>query len=606
MTQNNPSSAPLALIVDDDPSSLLLMRATLEKAGYQVAEAKNGLIAVAEFAALQPDVVLLDVIMPKLDGYDTCLAMRKLKGGKNTPILMVTGLDDVEAIHRAFDSGATDFITKPINWAILNYRVKYMLRASEAFQDVMQKQKQIQELAFFDHLTGLANRTLFKDTLELTLAKSSKEESQLGVLFMDLDRFKIINDTMGHHVGDYLLKHVADRISSCVREADTFGRLNKRNSKHYVSRLGGDEFTVLIPHLKDPEDAGVVARRINEKLEQPFLLEDTEVFISVSIGISIYPLDGSNAEELMRHADLAMYYAKEKGKNNFQFYKKSLNIKAKERLDFENDIHKALELEDFDLYYQPQINLKDGSIFGAEALTRWHHPTRGAIPPNEFIPVIEELGLIAPFTDWVIHQAAKDQLAWQQAKLPAKRIAINISSKHFEQQNIPQKIKEHLQTLGLRPEFLELELTESVLADQSGETTKVLQQIKGMGMNIAVDDFGTGYSSLLYLKTFPIDVVKIDRTFIKDILTSKQDASIVKAVIAMAKSMEMKVIAEGIEEQSQYELLQQMGCDYGQGFLFSPAVKPVEFAAMISGNHLAGGIGSRLNLGITPWIYNQA
>jgi diguanylate cyclase (GGDEF)-like protein len=493
---------------------------------------------------------------------------------------MVTGLDDIEAIHCAFDSGATDFITKPINWAVLNYRVKYMLRASEAFHDVIDKQQQIQELAFFDHLTGLANRTLFKDTLEVTLAESAKEESQLAVIFMDLDRFKTVNDTLGHHIGDYLLKNVADRVSSCIRESDTFSRLNKRNAKHYVSRLGGDEFTVMLPRLKNPEDAGRVARRINERLAEPFKLAETEVFISVSIGISIFPLDGTEAEELMKHADLAMYHAKEKGKNNFQYYKKSLNIKARERLDFENDVRKAVSNEEFELYYQPQIDLATGEIIGAEALTRWQHETRGMVSPGDFIPVIEELSLIIPFTDWVIRHSSQQKLSWQELGLPPLRIALNISSKHFAQQKIPDKLLQALQTFNLDPQYFELELTESVLAENSTETLEILKQIKSLGMNIAVDDFGTGFSSLVYLKQFPIDIIKIDRFFVKDILTSTQDAAIVKAIIAMAHSMDMKVIAEGFETVEQYDLLQKMGCDFGQGFLFSAAVAANELTKM--------------------------
>lgn len=583
MTDKNPN-APLILIVDDDLPSRLLMRASLEKIGFRIAEAENGLIALKEFENIVPDAVLLDVMMPKLDGFDTCRAIRKLKGGENAPILMVTGLDDIEAIHKAFDSGATDFITKPINWAVLNYRVKYMLRASEAFYDVIDKQKQIQELAFFDHLTGLANRTLFKDTLEIAIAEAAKEESMLGILFMDLDRFKTINDTLGHHIGDYLLKHVADRVSSCIRDSDAFSRLNKRKAKHYISRLGGDEFTVMLPRLKNAEFAGRVAQRINQILTEPFNLDGTEIFISASIGISVFPLDGTEVEDLMKHADLAMYHAKESGKNNFQFYKKNLNIKARQRLDFENDVRKAVQGEEFELYYQPQVNLKNGSIIGAEALTRWQHQQRGTIPPSEFIPAIEELGLIIPFTDWVIRTSCKQQLDWKELKLPPKRIAINISSKHFVQQNIPEKITRTLQEFNLSPDFLELELTESVLAQQNDETLDILRQIKKMNMSISIDDFGTGYSSMVYLKTFPIDIVKIDRFFIKDILTSSQDASIVKAIIAMAHSMEMQVIAEGIEEREQLVLLQEMGCDYGQGFLFSPAVSSQDFSSMIERN----------------------
>jgi len=584
MNTNPNSLTPHILVVEDDPASRLLMRASLQKSGFRVSEAQDGLAAITDFEELEPDAVLLDVMMPKLDGYDTCRAIRKLKGGEHTPILMVTGLDDLEAIHKAFDSGATDFITKPINWAILNYRVKYMLRASEAFLDIVDKQHQIQELAFFDHLTGLANRTLFKDTLEVAIAENTISDSLVAVLFLDLDRFKAINDTLGHHMGDRLLKSVAGRINACIRENDTFSRRTKRNSRHYISRLGGDEFTVLLPQLKDPEDAARAAIRINKSLTEQFLIEGTEIFISASIGISIFPLDGNEAEELMKHADLAMYHAKEKGKNNFQFYKTSLNVKAKERLEFENDVRKAVQNNEFELYYQPQIDLASGMISGAEALSRWHHKTRGTVSPGEFIPVIEELGLIIPFTEWVIRQSGQQQVDWKNRNCRPPKIAINVSSQHFVEQNIPDKIVQTLQSFNISSDFLELELTESVLADQNDETILTLQRIKELGMTISVDDFGTGYSSLVYLKTFPIDIVKIDRFFVKDILTSVQDAAIVKAIIAMAHSMGIKVVAEGIEEPGQYRLLREMQCDYGQGYLFSHAISAADFGQMIKSN----------------------
>lgn len=575
------SNAPLIQVVDDDLATRLLMRASLENAGFRVAEADNGLVAVAQFEKLQPNAVLLDVMMPKLDGFDTCRAIRNLSGGEHTPIVMVTGVEDLDAIHRSFDAGATDFITKPFNWAVLNYRVKYMLQASEAFSNVKNVQKQIQELAFFDHLTGLANRTMFTDSLEIALAESADDETLLGVLFMDLDRFKTINDTLGHHVGDLLLKKVAERISGCIRGTDLFGRLKKHHSKSYIGRLGGDEFTIMLPRLKDPEDAGLVAGRIKEALARSFQIEDHEIFISCSIGISIFPLDGSDPETLMKHADLAMYHAKEKGKNGFQFYKKSLNVNAGKRLEFENNVRKAVNNEEFTLHYQPQISMRDGSIVGAEVLTRWEHRTLGMVSPADFIPTLEELGLIIPFTDWLIRQAGKQQSLWQQEDLPPQRLALNISSKQFAQQQIPDKIAKTLREHNLSTKFLEVELTESVLAKQNAETLSVLRELKEMGITIAVDDFGTGYSSLVYLKAFPVDIVKIDRFFVKDILTSEHDASIVKAIIAMSHSMGMKVIAEGIEEKKQFDLLQEMGCDFGQGFLFSPAVPADTFSQMI-------------------------
>lgn len=583
MNNNNvPSNGPLILVVDDDLATRMIARACLENTGFRVAEAQNGLIAVTEFDQLKPNAILLDVIMPQLDGFDACRTIRKLPGGEHIPILMITGMDDMDSMHKSYEAGATDFITKPINWDILNYRVKYMLRASEAFNDVIDKQKQIRELAFYDHLTGLANRTQFKDTLEQSLAESAEEERMLAVLFMDLDRFKIINDTLGHHVGDLLLKSAADRISALIRNTDTFSRVNEDTSKNYFSRQGGDEFTIMLPCLKKPEDAGQIARRINKTLAKAFYIEGHEIFISASIGISIFPLNGSEADILMKHADLAMYHAKQNGKNGFQFYTKDLNIKANERLILENNVRKAVTTKEFTLHYQPQVSMSDGSIIGGEALCRWEVRNQDVVPPSTFIPIIEELGLIIPFTDWVIHQAIAQRSAWQAAGMAPIRIAINVSSKHFIQQQIPDKVAKSLNAYNLNPALLELELTESVLAEQNNKAISALRELKKMGITISVDDFGTGYSSLVYLKTFPIDIVKIDRFFIKDILTSGQDASIVRAIIAMAHSMDMKVIAEGIEEKKQFDLLRGMGCDFGQGFLFSPAIPAKTFHQIIA------------------------
>lgn len=571
----------LVLVVDDDISTRILMRASLEKAGFMVAEAGDGLTAIDKFEKLQPDAILLDVMMPKLDGFETCRKIRESTNGINTPILMVTGLDDIDSIHRSYDSGATDFVTKPINWPVLNYRVKYMLRASEAFFDVINKQEQIQELAFFDHLTGLANRTMFMDSLETALAESISEATDLAVLFMDLDRFKTINDSLGHHTGDILLKNVAERINTCIRESDTLSRLQQTQSKSFISRLGGDEFTIMLPRLNNPSDASKVAQRINKVLAESFTIEGHEVFISVSIGIAIFPLDGTNPEALMKHADLAMYHAKEKGRNRFQFYKKSLNIKARERLRFENDIRKAIANEEFTLWYQPQINIQTGQISGAESLTRWNHPDHGQVPPSEFIPAIEELGLITPFTDWVIRQASRQQLEWQKANMAPIRVAVNISSKHFVDQNLPEKFRQAINCGNLKSYSFEVEITESVMVEQCNETLEILQQLKEMDITISVDDFGTGYSSLMYLKNFPINSIKIDRFFVKNIVINQQDAAIVRAIVGMAQGLNMTVIAEGIETDEQFQMVRDMGCDVAQGYLFSPAIPAERFSQLV-------------------------
>lgn len=574
------SENPLILAVDDDEAIRMLMEAALGGYGFRVQVVENGREAVDAFEKLNPHAILMDVNMPEMDGFTACKTIRSLPNGEHVPVLMMTGLEDVESIDRAFVAGATDFVSKPINWAVLKYRIKYMLRASTAFNDVILQQKQIQELAYYDHLTGLANRTMFRENLIREVENCGKKEL-LAVLFMDLDRFKLVNDSLGHKAGDTLLRQVAERIKTSIRRTDGLGWLKENAKQVMVSRQGGDEFTVLLPNLKAPDNAGLVAKRINEKLSRVFYIDDHEVFISSSIGISLFPLDGNDAESLIANADLAMYHAKAIGGSRFQFFEQALNIQAKKRLEFENDLRKAVIGDKITLFYQPQVSLLDGRIVGAEALSRWHNPRMGNVSPAEFIPAIEEMGLVVPFTDWVIREAGRRLLEWYDQGIEAIRIAVNISSKHFVEQEIPDKIIKMLNAHNLPSSCLEVELTESVMAAQGSQTLDILNRLKEIGLTISVDDFGTGYSSLSYLKTFPVDVVKIDRFFIKDILTGKKDESIVKAMISMAHSMDMKVVAEGIETRKQLALLHRMGCDYGQGFLFSPAVPRDEFSGML-------------------------
>jgi diguanylate cyclase (GGDEF)-like protein len=574
------SENPLILAVDDDEAIRMLMEAALGGYGFRVQVVENGREAVDAFEKLNPHAILMDVNMPEMDGFTACKTIRSLPNGEHVPVLMMTGLEDVESIDRAFVAGATDFVSKPINWTVLKYRIKYMLRASAAFDDVILQQKQIQELAYYDHLTGLANRTMFRENLIREVENCGKKEL-LAVLFMDLDRFKLVNDSLGHKAGDTLLRQVAERIKTSIRRTDGLGWLKEDAKQVMVSRQGGDEFTVLLPNLKAPDNAGLVAKRINEKLSRVFYIDDHEVFISSSIGISLFPLDGNDAESLIANADLAMYHAKAIGGSRFQFFEQALNIQAKKRLEFENDLRKAVIGDKITLFYQPQVSLLDGRIVGAEALSRWHNPRMGNVSPAEFIPAIEEMGLVVPFTDWVIREAGRRLLEWYDQGIEAIRIAVNISSKHFVEQEIPDKIIKMLNAHNLPSSCLEVELTESVMAAQGSQTLDILNRLKEIGLTISVDDFGTGYSSLSYLKTFPVDVVKIDRFFIKDILTGKKDESIVKAMISMAHSMDMKVVAEGIETRKQLALLHRMGCDYGQGFLFSPAVPRDEFSGML-------------------------
>lgn len=575
------SNKPLIQIIDDDLSMRLLMRATLEKSGFRVTECSSGKEAVSAFDELHPDAVLLDVIMPDMDGFETCKALRKRPGGEHIPILMVTGLDDIESIHKAFEAGATDFITKPINWAILSHRVRYMLRASEAFIEVRKKQDQIHHLAFFDHLTGLANRSVFKATLEQAIEENSTTEKQLAVLFLDLDRFKRINDTLGHHIGDLLLKCIAERINCCIRDSDAMARSNQDESISCVSRLGGDEFTILLTDLTTPGSAGKIARRIIDSIRQPLDLEGYEVFVTASVGISLFPTDGEDADTLMKSADTAMYHAKERGRNRLQFYKKSLNTAVSERLQLENDLKKASKNNEFVLHYQPQADPASGRIIGAEALIRWQHPQRGIIQPSEFISLAEELGLMPEMTNWVLRETCQQILDWNKKGNSPITVSINLSSYQFSQQKVPEMVTRALEEFPVDPHCLVVELTESALIENHDEAKSILQKLKDLGLSISIDDFGTGYSSLAYLQSFPIDTLKIDRSLVTKVSADPNDTAVIRAIVAMAHSLELRVIAEGVETEEQLDFLRRLGCTKVQGFLFSQPLPAQEFTVLL-------------------------
>ncbi|PLX95479.1 MAG: diguanylate cyclase [Desulfuromonas sp.] len=569
------------LVVDDSATIRMLLRASLEEEGFRVIEACCGQEAIALFEKIRPDAILLDVDMPGLDGFETCQEIRSRSGGEHVPILMVTGRDDTKSILRAFEVGATDFFNKPINQAILKHRVHYMLRASDALRKSREKQEQIHHLAFFDQLTGLANRSLFKASLEKALQESKGSDKQLAVLFLDLDRFKKINDTLGHHVGDLLLQSVATRIDNCIRETDAVTRSSEDESISCVSRLGGDEFTILLTDLETPGDAGKVARRIIDNIRQPHDLEDYEVFVTSSVGISLFPNDGEDADTLMKNADTAMYHSKEHGRNRLQFYKKSLNNCAAERLELENDLRRALAHQQFIVHYQPQADPQSGQIVGAEALLRWQHPTHGTVLPHKFIPLAEDLGLMPEITNWVLCTVCQQIEFWQEKGKIGVPVSVNISSYQFNQQKIPKMIGQILQDYPVDPGNLQLELPESVLLEHGQSAKAILTKLKEQGVGIAIDNFGTGHSSLTYLKSFPIDALKIDRSFIKDLSTDPNDTAIIRAIVALAHNLDLGVIAKGVEREDQLNFLRRIGCGKIQGPLVHKALPAEEFTPLL-------------------------
>lgn len=449
------------------------------------------------------------------------------------------------------------------------------------FSDISERkasEQRIHRLAYYDALTHLPNRTLFQDRLFTALQQAERQKAWVVLMFLDLDRFKPINDSLGHAAGDRMLKDMAMRLLACVNDDDT------------VARMGGDEFTLLLLPNASREAALTraihVAEQILGNLHAPFVLENREFFVTASIGIALSPQDGSELSQLMKNADTAMYHAKERGKNNFQFYQADMNASALERLELESDLRHALEQKEFMLYYQPQLSGDGKRLTGAEALLRWQHPRRGLVPPGDFIPVLEELGLVVEVGDWVLAEACRQLKAWHQARVRVPKVSVNLSARQFSDGQLGKRIASILQETGVPPACLELELTESILMREVDETMHILDGLKQLGLSIAVDDFGTGYSSLNYLKQFPIDVLKIDRTFVDGLPEGEQDAQIARAIIAMAHSLNLSVIAEGVETHEQLAFLREHGCDEVQGYLFGRPMQANRFAAQFSNDAL--------------------
>ncbi|MBV9493231.1 MAG: EAL domain-containing protein [Acidobacteria bacterium] len=419
---------------------------------------------------------------------------------------------------------------------------------------------QIEHLAYHDALTGLPNRPLFMDRLIVALAQADRSSQRLAVFFLDLDRFKDINDSLGHTVGDALLKAVAERIRRCVREGDT------------VARLGGDEFTLLIPRTDNVEDVAKVAQKILETLKIPFFIHERELFVTTSIGISIYPNDGLDPETLLRNADSAMYRAKDQGRDNYQLYAPAMNARALERLALENMLRKAVAQKELIVHYQPLVDLHSRHIIGVEALVRWDHPQLGLLSPAHFISVAEISGLIIPIGNWVLRTACRQLRIWQKRIDYDLTLSVNLSARQFQQPDLVEQIRSAVNDSGIHPSSLELEITESNAMQNAENTSYTLRELKALGVRIAMDDFGTGYSSLNYLKRFPIDTLKLDQTFVREVTTDPSDAAIVSAVISMAHSLNLAVVAEGVETEGQLAFLRRQRCDRIQGNLFSPAV----------------------------------
>jgi len=447
--------------------------------------------------------------------------------------------------------------------------------------DVTERKKietEVKRLAHYDALTGQPNRYLLEDRMQQALAQADREGHKVGVMFVDLDRFKWVNDTLGHAAGDEMLKMVAARLQECVRKSDT------------VARLGGDEFIVLLYGFDEADEPDHFARRFLEALSEPMYLEGVELFSSASIGIAVYPMDGRDVDSLLRNADTAMYAAKELGRNNYQFFSARMNDQIKEKLRMEGRLRYALKSHELFLEYQPQIDMRNCKVIGFEALVRWQDPEEGLIPPARFIPVAEETGLIHPLGEWILRSACRQARSWQSAGYPSARIAVNISAKQFRRLDFVEMVERILAETGLPPHFLEIEMTESVIMDNIEESITTMADLKMRNIHLAIDDFGTGYSSLVYLKHFPFDRVKIAQEFIHTVPDNNEDMAIIQAIISMAASLKLDVIAEGVEKRSQLDFLRARRCQSMQGFYFSSPLP----AAEMSGHLRQGWIGRRV------------
>lgn len=692
------------LVIDDDAGLRFLLRESLEQAGFIIDEVDNGVEAPTRFASFRPDIVLLDIQMPGVDGFAVCQSLRRLPGGAHTPIVMLTGLDDVASIDRAYDAGATDFVTKPINYRILTQRMRYMSRAKQTADDLRESRRKlasahriarvgyweweandremtfseslaemfgfgssmafndflsrvcaddrdlvsdriqtaceekagfsvefrihessaryafvqmeaeydvviggqdrlagtlqdvterktvedrIRYLAYFDNVTGLPNRTFFKELLAKSLSHARTHDRCVALLFLDLDSFKRINDTMGHSVGDTLLRQVAYRLSRTIRsrgmpapgaeriDGDMISFVYREIST--VSRLGGDEFVIMLNDLSAPEDAIQIADRVRDALASPFTLNGAAVVVTASIGISVYPDSGENAEELLRAADAAMYHSKARGAAGYELYSVDLNRDVAERFSIETELRRALDREELSLVFQPKVSVQDGTVVGAEALLRWERADGRPVPPSEFVPIAEEVGLIVPLGEWVLRHACAEIRRMRDAGLRDLRVSVNLSPMQVGRENFLSTIENALSEHDVDPRALEVEITERIVMDDSQHVVDALRALHALGVTVSIDDFGVGYSSLSYLRRFPFHALKIDRSFVSGLAESSDNRAIVTATIALAHSLNLRVVAEGVEKETELTILRELGCDEAQGYFWSAALSVEAF-----------------------------
>jgi diguanylate cyclase (GGDEF)-like protein len=563
------------LVIEDEE----LLRANtiqiLEFEDFHAIAAENGLMGLQLAQEQIPDLILCDVMMPELDGYAVLSALRQNPATAGIPFIFTTAKSSKADLRQGMELGADDFLTKPFTadelLAAIATRLKKQVAITQHYTtELKQAEEKLNYSVYYDGLTNLPNQLLLRKRLNQLLIQADCNERLVTILTLSLEPFKQINSTLGHPFGDLLLKAVAERLRACVGDNDT------------LARLQADRFAIILSTITYRHEAANVAQIIWDVLSQPFLLDGHEVFITTNIGIVLHPFNGSDIDTLLKNAEIAMYIAKKQEGSNYQFYSRDMNVEFSNQLALETSLHHGLERAEFQVYYQPQIDLQTRQIVGAEALLRWQHPEWGLVSPTKFIPLAEKSGLIIPIGEWVLRTACKQNQVWQAASFSPLRMAVNISGRQFSQQDFSKRLVQILKETGIDPKCLELELTESTVINNPEATIRTLNELRALGIQISIDDFGTGYSSLSYLKTFPFDTLKLDQSFVRNISNDSKNAEIATAIIHMAHGLNLKVIAEGVETEAELSFLCQQHCDEIQGYLFSKPLLSREFEQLLT------------------------